>query len=98
MAYDRKGLQRVGPQNSAAPSLYTYGTADTLATCDTSGYFSDAADILKVGDIIMVVTTTGPAAGTGYVNSNTRDLAASPPVRGVVDTTDFTVFGTADTD
>lgn len=98
MAYARNGLQRIGPQNADAPTLYTYKTADTLATCDTVGYFSDAADILKVGDFILAYTTTGPAAGMAYVQQNTRDLAASPPVRGVVDTTDFTALGAADTD
>lgn len=98
MAYARNGLQRCNPQNSTAPALFMYGTADALATCDASGYFSDAADILKVGDIIIAYTSTGPAAGIAYVVTNTRNLAASPPVRGVVDVTNFTAIGTINSD
>ena len=43
MAFNPAALQRVGPQNRNAPSIYTYKTADTLATVDGSGYFSTEA-------------------------------------------------------
>lgn len=105
MAFSPGTLQRVGPQNRNAPSLYTYKTADTLATVDGSGYFSTEADgvataaaKLKVGDMIMAYTTTGPAAGIMVVQSNTRDLTATPPVSGVVDTFNATAVGTIDSD
>jgi hypothetical protein len=98
MAYTRETLQRLGPQNRGSISIFAYKTADTLATVDASGYFNDAADILKVGDMIMAYTTTGPAAGIAYVQANTRDLAAATPVAGVVDTTNFTAIGTIDSD
>jgi len=105
MAFTPGTLQRVGPQNRNAPSLFTYKTADTLATVDGSGYFSTeaagvetAAAKLKVGDMIFAYTTTGPAAGIMVVQSNTRDLTASPPVSGVVDTFNATAVGTIDSD
>lgn len=105
MAFNPAALQRVGPQNRNAPSIYTYKTADTLATVDGSGYFSTeaagvetAAAKLKVGDFIFTYTTTGPASGISVVQSNTRDLTASPPVSGVVDTFNFTSVATIDSD
>ena len=105
MAFSPGTLQRIGPQNRNGISLYTYKTADTLATVDGSAYFSTeaagvetAAAKLKVGDIIIAYTTTGPAAGIAFVQANTRDLTASPPVSGVVDLTNFTALGTIDSD
>lgn len=97
MAYARENLQRVGPQNSAAPSLFTFAdTASTLVQIDGSGYFNDAADILKVGDFIFARASNGQ--GVSYVSGNTRDLAASPPVQGVVDIQNVTAVGTIDSD
>lgn len=105
MAFTPGTLMRVGTANRNAPSLWLYKTADTLATVDGSGYFSTeaagvetAAAKLKVGDFIMTYTTTGPAAGISVVQSNTRDLDASPPVSGVVDTFNFTAVATIDSD
>ena len=98
MAFSATTLARIGAQNSNAPTIWTYASADTLATMDTSGYFNSVADKLQVGDIIMAYTSTGPAAGIAYVQANTRDLTATPPVAGVVDTTNFTAIGTIDSD
>lgn len=89
---------RVGPQNDFAPTIWTYSTADTLATVDGSGYFNSLADRIKVGDFLLTYTTTGPAAGVSVCTGNTRDLAASPPVSGVVDFTNFTAIGAIDSD
>ncbi len=97
MAYSRENLQRVGPQNSNAPSFFTYADAgSTVTALDASGYFNDAADILKVGDLIYAVGSNG--AGLTRVSSNTRDLTASPPVQGVVDVNNLTLIGTIDSD
>lgn len=97
MAYSREGLQRVGPQNSTAPSLFTfYDSGSTLVQIDGSGYFNDAADILKVGDWIFGRGSNG--YGIFIVSSNTRDLTASPPVQGVVDVQNATAVGTIDSD
>lgn len=91
-------LARVGAQNNGSPTIWTYKTADTLATVDGSGYFNGAAAQLKVGDFILAYTTTGPACGISVVQSNSRDLTASPPVAGVVDTFNFTAVATIDSD
>lgn len=98
MALTVAALRRIGDQNSNGITLWTYKTADTLATVDGSGYFNDAAGKLKVGDVIIAYTSTGPAFGIGAVLSNTRDLAASPPVEGVVDTSNFTAVASIDSD
>lgn len=98
MAFDASKLARIGPQNSNAPTLWTYASgSDALTTVDGSGYFNDAADRLQVGDIIFVVPSSG-AAGILKVDSNTRDLTATPPVSGVVDTLNALSLGTTDSD
>ena len=96
MAYDNSKLRRVGPAGS--PTVWTYDSgADSTATCDTAGYFNSAANRLKVKDVIIVTPTSAPS-GILVVNSNTRDITATPPVSGVVDTTSTTGIGTADSD
>lgn len=88
MAYTHPNLQRVGPSNSDAPTLWTYSTADTQATVNTSGYFNDASADLTVGDLIFVHHGSG-AVVQYAVNSNAS---------GVVDVTDGLATGTTDTD
>lgn len=98
MALDITKLQRVGPQNSNAPVIWTYASgSDATTTCDGSGYFNDAAGMLQVGDVIYVAPSSG-ACGFLKVDSNTRDLTASPPVEGVVDTLNALSLGTVDSD
>jgi hypothetical protein len=95
MAFVATALRRV---TQGAPTIWTYDAlADANATLDTSGYFSAAADKLKVKDIIMVTNTT-PPGGIFVVSSNTRDLTANPPVFGVVDINDALSLGSTDTD
>lgn len=96
MAYSSAGLQRIGPQNSNAPTLWSYATTDALTTVDGSGYFNDAAALLQVGDWIFVSSSS--TWGIHIVNANTRDLTASPPVEGVVDVTNALAAGTVDSD
>ncbi len=97
MAYSRENLQRIGPQNRGAPSLFMFvDTGSTLAQIDGSGFFNNAADILKVGDFLMIRGSNGQ--GVSYVSSNTRDLTANPPVSGVVDIQNATSVGTIDSD
>ena len=96
MAFSRSTLQRVGPQNSGAPTLFMYATSDALTTVDGAGYFNDAADILQVGDWILVSSSS--TWGIQIVNANSRDLSASPPVEGVVDVTNALAAGTIDSD
>jgi hypothetical protein len=97
MAYSRENLQRIGPQNRGAPSLFTFvDTASTLAQIDGSGYFNDAADILVVGDFLFVRGSNGQ--GVSYVSGNTRDLTINPPTLGGFDILNVTSVGTIDSD
>lgn len=97
MAFDRALLQRQGPQNRGAPSFFTFRDAgSTLAQIDGSGYMNAAADMLLAGDLIYAVASNG--FGLFVVDTNTRDLTATPPVSGVVDLKNATAVGTVDSD
>jgi hypothetical protein len=98
MAYDRTKLQRIGPQNRSAPSLFTYSdTGSALTAIDAAGYFNDAADILKIGDVIFA-SGSSSTFGIFVVRDNSRDLTASPPVAGVVDVSNAVSLGAIDSD
>lgn len=71
--------------------------SDAITAVDASGYFNDVAERLKVRDVIFVTPTSG-AAGILKVDTNTRDLTATPPVSGVVDTINGLSLGTVDSD
>lgn len=96
MALDRTKLQRIGPQNSNSPTIWTYATSDALTDVDASGYFNGAADLLQAGDWILISSTS--TYGIQIVKTNTRDLTASPPVTGVVNTSNALAAGTIDSD
>jgi hypothetical protein len=89
MAYNAKNLSVLAYANGF--TLWHYGTTDTAATVDTAGYFDTAADMLRVGDMIIgnVATATAPEAGIFVVRSNSG---------GVVNVSDLTSLGAADTD
>ena len=55
MAVDKTGLQPIGGQSKAgnAPQMWSYKSADAIADVNTEGYFNDASDVLKVGDLIV---------------------------------------------
>lgn len=98
MSFALASLKRVGPQCSNAPTIWTYASgADALTAVDLTGFFNAVAAKLKVGDVIYVTPTSG-AAGLLRVDTNTRDLTASPPVAGVVDTLNALSLGTTDSD
>lgn len=89
MAYASKNLSVLAYANGF--TLWHYTTADLAATVDTAGYFNAAADMLRVGDIIVanVDTAATPGAGLFLVNANAG---------GTVDVADMTQIGAADTD
>lgn len=103
MAFVNSGLKRIGSQGGATLWHYT-STADAVVAMDTVNYFGggtkatlNAADRLKVGDIVFAVGT-GPTYGVLVVNANSRDLTTNPPTLGVVDTANTTAIGAADSD
>lgn len=91
MAYSSTGLNAAGGQSKAgnAPQLWTYSSADAIATVNTAGYFNSAASLLKVGDLIYVFDTTNTLGHLVYVNANSGT---------VVDVTDGLAVTSTDTD
>jgi hypothetical protein len=93
MAYSETGFTTIGASKAGnAPSIYAYSTADAIADVNTTGYFNSLSTILKVGDLIYCVTSTGTTAVATlvYVLSNTT--------AGVVDVTDGTTLAATDGD
>ncbi len=72
-------------------TLWHYTTTDTAGEVDTAGYFNNAADMIRVGDMIMANADTDgtPASGIFLVNANSG---------GTVDVADMTAVGGTDTD
>jgi len=91
MAYAQSGLQPIGGQSKAgnAPQMWSYKSADAIADVNTEGYFNDASDVLKVGDLIYVYDSNTPTANLVVVLSNAS---------GVVDVSDGQAITVADAD
>lgn len=91
MAYSTTGLNSAGGQSKAgnAPQIWTYTSADSIATVNTTAYFNDASSLVKVGDIIFVYDSATPTMSITYVVSNAA---------GVVDITDGLTVTATDTD
>lgn len=89
MSYLSKNLSVLAYANGF--TLWHYTTADAAATVDSAGYFNAAADMLRVGDILVANVETGGTlkAGLFLVSSNAS---------GVVDVDDMTGIGGTDTD
>ncbi|MEQ8966183.1 MAG: hypothetical protein RID91_10185 [Azospirillaceae bacterium] len=87
MAFQLENLSVLAYANGF--TLWHYRTADAAATVDTAGYFADAADMLRVGDMILANTQDGAAAGLLRVAENAG---------GTVDVADMTAVGATDTD
>lgn len=93
MAFSSTNFQPLGGQAKAgnAPQMWSYTTEDAAATVDTSGYFNAVASIVKVGDVILRVTTSSGSvstAGWHVVMTNTGTVV------NVSDTTALTVTNT----
>jgi len=91
MAYSSTGLNAAGGQSKAgnAPQIWTYTSADSIATVNTTAYFNDASSLLKVGDIIFVYDSATPTMSIVFVLSNAS---------GVVDVSDGLTVTATDTD
>ncbi len=90
MAFSTAGWGVIGASKKGnAPSMYTYTSADAIATVNTAGYFNDLSDTLAVGDIIFVHDSATPTMSIVMVASNAS---------GVVDVTDGTAVAMTDTD
>jgi hypothetical protein len=86
MAYNAKSLSVLAYANGF--TLWHYSTSDTANQVDTAGYFNSAADMLRVGDMVLgnVGLSGTPSAGVFVVRANQN---------GVVDVANLTPFGAA---
>jgi len=89
MAFQSKNLSVLAYANGF--TLWHYTPQDAAANVDTAGYFNGAAEMVRVGDMILANADTDgtPTSGIFLVNANAA---------GVVDVADMTAVGGADTD
>ncbi|MGH6903154.1 MAG: hypothetical protein ACREIR_10490 [Geminicoccaceae bacterium] len=89
MAYDASNLSALTYANGF--TLWHYKTPDAAADVDTTGYFNEAASMLRVGDFIFANADTDGSIESGVfiVASNTS---------GVVNVSNITGFGTTNPD
>ena len=68
MAFSAANLTRLAGGSGVA--LWHYTSADAIATVNTAGYFNDAANMLNVRDVIIVVDSKPPTTNLVNVLSN----------------------------
>jgi hypothetical protein len=88
MAFAKANFSPLGSnaRRGVAPQHFTYRTADTLATCDTSGYFNDITTMLEVGDTIHITVVDSVATPTAVTEIGRLVVVSN--TGGVVDTYD----------
>lgn len=77
MAFESKNLSVLAYANGF--TLWHYTTTEGESKVSTEGYFNDAADMLRGGDMIMANTETGteyPTAGIFLVRTTIRGYVA----------------------
>ena len=76
MAFSRDGWQPIGGQSKRgdAPGVWSYKSADGVATVNNSGYFNDVSTDVSVGDMIIVFDSNTPAMSLMVVVSNTSGV------------------------
>ncbi|MCR9221990.1 MAG: hypothetical protein NXI21_17340 [Alphaproteobacteria bacterium] len=89
MAFQAKDLSVIAYANGF--TLWHYATADAAASVDTAGYFNDAADMLRRGDMILANTDTDGAFVSGIFHVSGNDGTT-------VDVDDLTQVGATDAD
>ncbi len=78
MAFESKNLTVLAYSNGF--TLWHYATVDTPQEVDNGTYFSEAADMLRTGDMIMAnMETDGDNIGAQYLvkSSNRMDVELS---------------------
>lgn len=89
MAFKARNLSVLAYANGF--TLWHYTTGDPASDVDTQGYFNEAEEMLRVGDMILANADTDGAGSAGMfvVTSNSG---------GTVDVADMTRFDGSDTD
>ncbi|BAI73122.1 hypothetical protein AZL_024840 [Azospirillum sp. B510] len=90
MAYASKDLSVLAYANGF--TLWHYTTADAAADVDTAGYFNGAADLLRVGDMLLANCAVGGATPQAGM------LVVAASAGGAVDVANLTPFGGANSD
>ncbi|SNB66983.1 hypothetical protein SAMN07250955_105230 [Arboricoccus pini] len=97
MAYTSKNLSALAYANGF--TLWHYKTADISAVVDTSGYFNDAANMLRAGDFVFINASVAFSTnGTPMAVGENGVMVVVSNVNGVVDVADLTAFGSTNTD
>lgn len=95
MAYTAATLNPIGGQSRSSNTtgkgiaLWTYTTDDASTTVDGSGYFNDAAGVLRINDLIFVATTSaGAITGLGIhiINANSAGVVDATNVIAITST------------
>ena len=69
MAYSASGLHRIG--GASGVNLWIYQTTDTIATVNSSGYFTgEAVNMMNVRDLVIDQDTNTPTTNFVTVLSN----------------------------
>ena len=84
MAYSAANLTRIGGASNG--DLWFYSSTDTIATVNTEGYFNDAANMLAVRDVIIVVDSNTPTTNLVNVLSNTGTVVDGSDGTAIVET------------
>ena len=84
MAYSAANLTRIGGASNG--DLWFYSSTDTIATVKTEGYFNDAANMLAVRDVIIVVDSNTPTTNLVNVLSNTGTVVDVSDGTAIVET------------
>ncbi len=84
MAYSAANLTRIGGASNG--DLWFYSSTDTIATVNTEGYFNDAANMLAVRDVIIVVDSNTPTTNLVNVLSNTGTVVDVSDGTAIVET------------
>lgn len=89
MSYSSNNLSVLAYANGF--TLWHYKTTDAAIDVDTQGYFDDAGDVMRAGDMILANTQTAgsPTAGIFLVGNATA---------GSVDLADLTAVGAVNAD
>lgn len=65
MAFAARNLSVLSYANGF--TLWHYTTTDTLTAIETAGYFNDASDMLRSGDMIITNAATGGASANAVL-------------------------------
>jgi hypothetical protein len=90
MAYQSKDLSALAYANGF--TVWHYRTADLAAEIDNTGYFGGAAEMVRVGDFVLV------NAGVGTVPTHGVLVVVAAGGAGSVDVANVTPFAGANSD